>query len=168
RRTGDSITSKPELKRKHNTADDDRHHERHSKARRPDSRRDDDPNDALMKQIFRPVRDSLKRVQYARKENIKSQKERAKIMKQELLVIGDYIEKTKRENANSQIVELIPTFWSYVASIWPGEPGPQASQLESMYKRIHETTAQAPATNGSSDSPAAANAGNSGANASTS
>ncbi|RFU35961.1 hypothetical protein B7463_g297, partial [Scytalidium lignicola] len=165
--TGDGSASKPDLKRKHNTTDDDRHNERHNKARKPDSKTDDDPNEVLLKQIFKPVRDSLKRVQYARKENIKSQKERARIMKRELLVIGDYIEKTKRENADSKIVELVPTFWSYVASIWPGEPGPPAGQLESMYKRIIETAAQTAVANGSSDSPAAVNAGGSAASTTT-
>lgn len=86
--------SKPDLKRKHSGADDDHHHERHSKHRKSENGHVKPKNgqDSMLKVIFRPIKDSLKRIQSATKTNIKSQKERAAVMKNELVTIGQFID----------------------------------------------------------------------------
>jgi chromodomain-helicase-DNA-binding protein 1 len=62
----------------------------------------------MMKVIFKPIKDSLKRVQSATKTNIKSQKERANVMKQELVTIGDFIQSLSQDEESE---ELRPSFW---------------------------------------------------------
>jgi len=61
----------------------------------------------MMKLVFKPIKDSLKRVQAATKANVKSQKERASIMKKELVVIGDFIQTLVDEDTR----ELESQFW---------------------------------------------------------
>ena len=61
----------------------------------------------MMKVIFRPIKDSLKRVQLATKDRIKSQKERANVMKVELVTIGNFIETLSQEDGK----ELRDNFW---------------------------------------------------------
>jgi len=60
----------------------------------------------MMKLIFKPIKESLKRVQSATKANIKSQKERASIMKNELVIIGNFIESLAQDDPS-----LKPDFW---------------------------------------------------------
>ncbi len=62
----------------------------------------------MMRMIFKPIRDSLKRVQYATKDRINSQKERASVMKAELIVIGNFIEKLTREEEGKNLKQ---SFW---------------------------------------------------------
>jgi len=83
--------SKPDLKRKHSAADE---HERHSKHRKSENghMKAKAGQDSMLKVIFRPIRESLKRIQQATKANIKSQKERAAVMKDELVTIGKFID----------------------------------------------------------------------------
>ena len=58
--------------------------------------------------IFKPIRDSLKRVQSATKDRINSQKERASVMKAELIVIGNFIENLAREEEGKNLKQ---SFW---------------------------------------------------------
>jgi chromodomain-helicase-DNA-binding protein 1 len=111
RTSGES--SKPELKRKHSSVDDDRH-ERHPKHRKsengqvkPKSR----PDYALMKMLFKPIKDSLKRIQSATKNNIKSQKERAAVMKNELLIIGQFIQDLISDEVKEEAATLRENLW---------------------------------------------------------
>jgi chromodomain-helicase-DNA-binding protein 1 len=98
-RREDNGNSTPGLKRKHSGVDDDRHTKQ---------RKNESSNSNMMKLLFKPIRDSLKRVQSATKHNIKSQKERASIMKNELVVIGGFIESMTRESEGK---ELEADFW---------------------------------------------------------
>lgn len=62
----------------------------------------------MMKAIFRPVREHLKRLQLANKEKIKSQKERALVLKRELTKIGNFIEELQTDD---EISALRPQLW---------------------------------------------------------
>jgi chromodomain-helicase-DNA-binding protein 1 len=62
----------------------------------------------MLRIIFKPIRESLKRVQGATKEHIKSQKERAAILKKELVVIGNFIDGLE---ADEEMTALRPKFW---------------------------------------------------------
>jgi chromodomain-helicase-DNA-binding protein 1 len=108
--TEDSTSSRPELKRKHSGRDDDRHHDRHQKQRKSENghSKPTHQHESMMKVIFKPIKDSLKRVQSATKTNIKSQKERANVMKQELVTIGDFIQSLSQDEESE---ELRPSFW---------------------------------------------------------
>jgi chromodomain-helicase-DNA-binding protein 1 len=107
--------SKPDLKRKHSGADDDRHHDRHSKHRKSENGHAKPKNgqDSMLKVIFRPIKDSLKRIQSATKTNIKSQKERAAVMKNELVTIGQFIDglNTDEDQDKEQAQSLRGEFW---------------------------------------------------------
>jgi chromodomain-helicase-DNA-binding protein 1 len=83
-------SSKPEMKRKHSGGDDEKHH--HSKQRKSENgHAKQDHQDSYLRVIFKPVRDSLKRVREATSDRIKSRKERASVMKVELQKIGNHI-----------------------------------------------------------------------------
>jgi chromodomain-helicase-DNA-binding protein 1 len=64
----------------------------------------------MLRVIFKPVRDSLKRVQSATKDRIKSQKERASVMKVELVTIGNFIENLAQEEEATG-PDLRKSFW---------------------------------------------------------
>ncbi|KAH8592415.1 putative chromodomain helicase [Bisporella sp. PMI_857] len=156
--TEDNGRSTPNLKRKHSAPDDDDRLNRHSKQRKSENGHSQLNQQAnpLMKLIFKPIKDSLTRVQSATKNNIKSQKERASIMKNELVIIGDFIESLSQDDPS-----LKPGFWSYVAESWPLEPPPPGAQLEGTYHKIlvkieeekkGKTVGVPPATNGATTS----------------
>ncbi len=113
-----------EQKRKYSGEEErerDRRHRRSESDRRPDSDRrssnappamDLKQQEGVFKVIFTPMKDSFKRVAGATKEKIKSQKERANILKHELLVIGNFIDDLKGgEDRDEDIAALIPSFW---------------------------------------------------------
>jgi chromodomain-helicase-DNA-binding protein 1 len=108
--TEDNASYKPDLKRKQSAADEERHHERHTKPRKSENGhgKSTQQHDSMMKVIFKPIKDSLKRVQSATKINIKSAKERASVMKKELVVIGDFIQSVSDEDLGE---DLRPSFW---------------------------------------------------------
>jgi chromodomain-helicase-DNA-binding protein 1 len=64
--------------------------------------------DQMLRVIFRPIRESFKTVSGATKENIKSQKERANVLKTELLKIGHFIDGLE---ADEDVSALRPSFW---------------------------------------------------------
>lgn len=85
-----SSDSKPDLKRKQSGGDEDRdRHRKHRKSEGSNSKAGDD--DPMLKLLFKPIKDSLRRVELATAERVKSRKERAAVMKQELVTIGDFI-----------------------------------------------------------------------------
>lgn len=102
--------SKSDLKRKHSSTEDTRHHDRSSKQGKSENghSRPTHQHESMMKVIFKPIKDSLKRVQAATKSNIKSQKQRARVMKQELVIIGNFIHSLSQDNESK---ELRPSFW---------------------------------------------------------
>ena len=104
--------SKPDLKRKHSAPDDDRHHSKHRKSENGHVKPKDGQN-SMLKVIFRPIKESLKRIQAATKNNIKSQKERAAVMKNELVTIGKFIDGLNAEEGqdNEEASSLRVEFW---------------------------------------------------------
>jgi chromodomain-helicase-DNA-binding protein 1 len=105
--------SKPDPKRKHSAPEDDRHHERHSKHRKSEGSHSKSRNelDPMMKHVFRPVKENLKSITITTKERIKSQKERASILKTELVTIGDFIVSELEETPAKEKESLRPRFW---------------------------------------------------------
>ncbi|EKD15753.1 uncharacterized protein L3040_003110 [Drepanopeziza brunnea f. sp. 'multigermtubi'] len=166
RRHGDSST--PKFERKHSVPDD-RHGDRHSKARKSEnghskSGHEQDSSDSMMRLIFKPIRDSLKRVQSATKDRIESSKERASIMKTELIVAGDFIQDLIQEDEGKLIQEdegkkLKMRFWEYFAGYWPGSAA-SPSKLEGMYLKISSAEPKSNGPSGTSpngsSAPAAA------------
>ncbi|PBP24644.1 chromodomain helicase [Diplocarpon rosae] len=137
RRHGDSTTPKPDLKRKHSAAEESRHHERHSKPRKSEnghskSGHEQDSNLSMMRIIFKPIRESLKSVQSATKDRVSSSKERASIMKTELVVIGNFVQNLIQEEEGKNLND---SFWEYVSGFWPGTAASPKS-LEGMYLKI--------------------------------
>ncbi|CAG8981346.1 hypothetical protein HYALB_00013623 [Hymenoscyphus albidus] len=127
--------SKPDLKRKHSAPEDDRH-SKHRKSDHGHSKSTSEP-DPMMRIVFKPVKESLKRIQAATKERIKSQKERASVMKSELVVIGDFVEAELKETPSTQVKSLRSRFWGYVATFWPVvDSSITGVRLETMYLRI--------------------------------
>jgi len=104
-------SSKGDLKRKHSGPEEDRHHDRHSKQRRSENGHSKTgQTESMLRLLFKPIKESLKRVQSATKDRIKSQKERANVMKVELVTIGNFIENLAREEEASD-PGLRKDFW---------------------------------------------------------
>jgi chromodomain-helicase-DNA-binding protein 1 len=120
RRYSEARDRTPDLKRKHSGNHDDRHNDRH-RQRRPENGHGSnsasyDAQDPMIRVVFRPIKDTLRQVQSATKDRIKSQKERASIMKKALMKIGDFI--NEMENGED-ITSLRPRFW-YVDNLKNG------------------------------------------------
>jgi chromodomain-helicase-DNA-binding protein 1 len=98
---------KSDLKRKHSD-DRDGDPDRRSKHRKPENGHgtkeghDARPN-PMIRILFKPIKDSLKRIQMATKSNIKSQKERANVMKKELIIVGNFIEDIDSEDVDAKL-----------------------------------------------------------------
>lgn len=91
-------SSKPDMKRKHSGQDEDRHHDRNKQRKSENGHSKSDPDqDSMLRIIFKPVRDSLRRVREATSDRIKSRKERASVMKVELVTIGNFIVNLSQE-----------------------------------------------------------------------
>jgi chromodomain-helicase-DNA-binding protein 1 len=105
---GENGRHKPDLKRKHSGADDDRHHDRHKQRKADSGPSNLNHEQDMLRIIFKPIRESLKRVQGATKEHIKSQKERAIVLKKELIIIGNFIDGLE---ADEEMTALRPKFW---------------------------------------------------------
>lgn len=103
----DSGRHTPNLKRKHSGVDNDRDHHKHRRSEGGQGPGADDTA-GMLKLIFRPVKDNLKRVQNATKEKIKSQKERALLLKGELTSVGNFIDGLQ---ADEDVSALRPQFW---------------------------------------------------------
>jgi chromodomain-helicase-DNA-binding protein 1 len=66
----------------------------------------------MLRVIFRPMKESLKRIQSATQDRIKSRKERARVMKVELVTIGNFIENLSQEEAREEErATLRKSFW---------------------------------------------------------
>jgi chromodomain-helicase-DNA-binding protein 1 len=115
----DDSRRKSDLKRKHSGADDDQNdRHKHHKLEKENGGGNSHEQDQMLRVIFRPVKDSLRRVLNATKENIKSQKERAVVLKKELLILGNFIDGLGE--SEDEFLTLRPRFW-YVAllvSVW--------------------------------------------------
>lgn len=90
-----------ESKKKHND------HDHGSKSRHSDTS-SSRPDDHMMRLLLKPIKDSLKRLQAATTVNIKSQKERANVMKIELVTIGNFIENLAQEEEGAALRQ---SFW---------------------------------------------------------
>ncbi|KAL3428056.1 SNF2 superfamily protein [Phlyctema vagabunda] len=134
-RRASGVDGNPELKRKH-SGGDERDSNRHSKHRRSEgSSRKGNP---MLKVLFKPIKDSLRRVESATKDRIKSQKERAAVMKTELIAIGGFITDLTQDSEQDRKLskEQIKGFWDYAASFWPLDPHPPGDQLQKLYTKM--------------------------------
>jgi chromodomain-helicase-DNA-binding protein 1 len=102
-RERDEHRHKGELKRKHSGEEERERERKHRK-----SETSTHEQDQMLRVIFRPMRDAFKRVAGATKEKIKSQKERANLLKNELLTIGNFIDGLE---ADEDVSALRPSFW---------------------------------------------------------
>jgi chromodomain-helicase-DNA-binding protein 1 len=68
------------------------------------------PNEeqVMLQVISRPIRDRLKRVQGVTKQNIRPSKERAFVLKWEIIIIGDFINSLE---ADEDMAALRPRLW---------------------------------------------------------
>ncbi|KFY22933.1 hypothetical protein V493_06227 [Pseudogymnoascus sp. VKM F-4281 (FW-2241)] len=133
RSSQDDHRHKPDLKRKHSAADDDRVDRHKHRKSENGSGSSNHEQDQMLRVIFRPMKDAFRRVGGATKEKIKSQKERANLLKNELLTIGNFIDSLE---ADEDVSALRPSFWTYVAAQWPLDPKPQGRALEDMHRKI--------------------------------
>ncbi|KAI9674782.1 MAG: hypothetical protein M1817_001686 [Caeruleum heppii] len=137
---GDHGQAKSALhKRKFSDGDDERRKRRKSEEHHHENGTAVDDQDHLLRGLFKPVRDSLKRVQSATKEKHgKDNVTRAKILRAEILKIGDHISTLwDNRGMGKDNIALGERLWTYVSTYWPnaGTPG---IKLRDMYLRVAE------------------------------
>lgn len=74
-------------------------------------------NDAMIWFLLQPVASNFRRILRTTKETVKSSKERANILGDELLVIGRYMDAKFSRNADDE--EMKKGFWTFLAGFWP-------------------------------------------------
>lgn len=84
-------------------------HHRKSDSHQPKASRSTDEQKLLLKLVFRPISTNLETIQNATKKNEPSQKARARTMKAQLKIIGEFIEKATQEDE---------TFKNLNAELW--------------------------------------------------
>ena len=104
---GENGKHKTDHKRKHSGGEDERH-DRQKQRRSDPSHADSSHEHEMLRLIFKPIRENLKKLQGATKEKIRSQKERAFVLKKELVAIGNFIDKLE---ADEEMTALRPRFW---------------------------------------------------------
>ncbi|KAI9819916.1 MAG: hypothetical protein M1827_006486 [Pycnora praestabilis] len=90
-------------------------------------------DDQMMRVLFKPVRESLKHVQSATKEGVKSKTERAKILRVELVEIGKFVRNLLRDSGDNGTLE--GRLWDYISTYWPN-PNTPGSSVKSMYEKL--------------------------------
>ncbi|KAK2742579.1 hypothetical protein FQN57_005205 [Myotisia sp. PD_48] len=89
--------------------------------------------DNMLKIVFKPIRDQLRKVSNVTKETFPIKTERAAELRRLLRMIGDFISKTLEGEEARSTLEL--RLWSYCASYWPNKDTP-GSALLNMYGRL--------------------------------
>ncbi|PGH02568.1 chromodomain-helicase-DNA-binding protein 1 [Blastomyces parvus] len=92
-------------------------------------------NDAILKVIFKPVQEHLKKVSQVTKDNIPSKQDRAGELRRLLLLIGRFIRSTL--DGNEARASLEDRLWGYAATYWPNKATPAAA-LHNMFDRLME------------------------------
>ncbi|PGH20775.1 hypothetical protein AJ80_03402 [Polytolypa hystricis UAMH7299] len=99
-------------------------------------------NESMMKVIFRPIRDELKLVSHATKENFPNKLDRAAELRRLLRLIGRFIRKALKDiDGREPPASLEERLWNYVAGFWPNQNIPGKSLL-GMFNRVLEAEAQ--------------------------
>ncbi|OAT10323.1 chromodomain-helicase-DNA-binding protein 1, variant 1 [Blastomyces gilchristii SLH14081] len=96
---------------------------------------DNNSNDAILKVIFKPVQEHLRKVSQVTKENIPSKQDRAGELRRLLLLIGRFIRSTL--DGNEARASLEDRLWGYAATYWPNKATPAAA-LHNMFDRLME------------------------------
>lgn len=86
------------------------------------------------KDTLNPIRHSLKRL--SKGSTGLNRKEWAKILKLELLTVGDYINKAVEEESGSDRDNFKKHLWFYTSHYWPAKV--KSKQIKSMYTKIKE------------------------------
>ncbi|ODH44691.1 hypothetical protein ACO22_00849 [Paracoccidioides brasiliensis] len=90
-------------------------------------------NDGVLRVIFKPIREHLKRVSQVTKENIPSKTDRAGELRRLLRLIGEFIRDTlEGREAPASLEERL---WGYAATYWPNK-GTPATALLNMFDRL--------------------------------
>ncbi|KAI1616167.1 chromodomain-helicase-DNA-binding protein 1 [Exophiala viscosa] len=113
------------------------HHNRHSS----DHRRSDNPAgnassdvDPLMVMLFKPVKESLRKIKATTKNAIPDSQQRANELRVLLKIIGNFItEQVTELDDNHDSVEK--RFWDYAATYWPNK-GIKGRELQAIHGKI--------------------------------
>ncbi|KAI9797596.1 MAG: hypothetical protein M1833_005379 [Piccolia ochrophora] len=131
---------RPDSKRKSSDANEEPRKRRKSDEHQPSHRENGSTHDdeQVLRTLFKPVRESLKKVQGATKHNIKDKAERTQILKVELIKIGDRVKALCSEQTVGKEKDAVgERLWKFVKKYWPN-PEAEASQLKTMYERVTE------------------------------
>ncbi|ETN36256.1 uncharacterized protein HMPREF1541_08533 [Cyphellophora europaea CBS 101466] len=122
--------------KKHRPHLDQSHHRHSSDHRRsePATNGSSAETDAIMTLVFKPVRDSLKKIKATTKSAIPDGQQRASELRGLLTKIGDFIAEQISDLEDNQD-SMEKRFWDYAATYWPNK-GIRGSELQTIHAKI--------------------------------
>ncbi|KAF6814589.1 chromodomain helicase [Colletotrichum sojae] len=111
--------------------------------------------DAMLWYLLKPVRANFEAILCTTKERVKSSKERARIFGEELVVIGNFLD---REFVQERDDALKNRFWEFLANLWPVDSTSNevtGDRLSAMYRVLRDREAKK--QNGEKSADATAN-----------
>ncbi|KAI1632771.1 P-loop containing nucleoside triphosphate hydrolase protein [Biscogniauxia mediterranea] len=153
---GDSSTPRPDSKRKHSGEVDERrhkhrrveeHHRRSDFNQQEAEDEDDERNAPVIHELMQPIWSHVEKVESCTKANIPVAKARAKVLKSEIMAIGDFIEGLHRTSGLSldQLEELKPKLWRFISKRIPASEKQSSSKPE---KEREKSSSEKPASQG--------------------
>ncbi|TGO54034.1 hypothetical protein BOTNAR_0279g00080 [Botryotinia narcissicola] len=134
RRESGGYGSSTPLKRKYSDGDDEKQLERRPKYRKSDN--GEPAQNDMLRKLFKPIKESLRRLQNGTAKNIPNKKERATVLKEELYSTGLFIDSiTAPKKDGSVDSKLRDSLWEYVMTYWPN-PGQSTQAVASMYSKV--------------------------------
>ncbi|GJC86994.1 chromodomain helicase hrp1 [Colletotrichum liriopes] len=94
--------------------------------------------DAMLWYLLKPVRGNFEAILVTTKERVKSSKERARIFGEELVVIGNFLD---REFVKERDDALKNRFWEFLANLWPVDSTSNevtGDRLSAMYRVLRD------------------------------
>ncbi|OLN95925.1 Chromo domain-containing protein 1 [Colletotrichum chlorophyti] len=98
--------------------------------------------DAMLWYLLKPVRANFETILCTTKERVKSSKERAKIFGEELVTIGNFLDRDVIKNKDDSVKKR---FWEFLANLWPVDSTSNevtGDRLSAMYRVLRDREAK--------------------------
>ncbi|RMZ88561.1 hypothetical protein DV736_g4214, partial [Chaetothyriales sp. CBS 134916] len=135
RHYGRESESRDHRDRKHRD-DHDGHHRHSNDHRRPDSATNGSSveTDQMMVLVFKPVRESLRRIKATTKNAIPDSQQRANELRSLLTEIGNFIAEQVADLEDAH-TSMEKRFWDFAATYWPNK-GIKGKELQAIHQKI--------------------------------
>ncbi|KAL9613639.1 MAG: hypothetical protein Q9167_001815 [Letrouitia subvulpina] len=115
-------------------------HHRHSPHHSHHASSNVDQSRGVMKLLCKSIRTNLDKVRNATKDKVPDKQERAKLLRTQLITIGDYVKESILDDFGTPEEKNMTEdlFWDFIADYWPNR-GTAGSKVRDMYRRLIES-----------------------------